>query len=104
MTLTRHISKVKKQFNKFLPDDCTWLNGGCLMFARLLQKELGGEVLVLCSKDLDCKDYPVEHCILKVKQAYIDASGSYNRQELLNKYSKALCSTNSSLIDPFKPL
>lgn len=58
----------------------TWTSGGCFAFAEVFAGTFGGEEYGICSFEDDEHggDYPVEHAVVKLGDAFYDYKGRLN--------------------------
>jgi len=73
--LTRNLTKAWES------QQWTWTTGGCFAFAEVFAETYGGEEFGICSFEADEQneehggDYPVEHAVVKVGDAFYDYRG-----------------------------
>lgn len=62
--------------------ECGPFDGGCYLFARALQMELGGDIHMLVSRRF------AEHAVLKVGDLLLDAGGAYSEKVMLRRFNR----------------
>ena len=58
-------------------DFWTWTTGGCFAFAEAFQRAFGGELWGDCRYDTQGKDWPVDHAVVKIGDAFYDHDGLF---------------------------
>src|SRR4051812_15744608 len=72
---------TEKLVREWKNQDWTWTTGGCFAFAEVFAGTFGGEEYGICSFEADEQDevhggdYPVEHAVVKVGDAFYDYKG-----------------------------
>lgn len=72
------------------PLKCGPFDGGCMVYARALQKIYGGELYALVGRDATHPESEpvVQHAVVKVGDKFLDAEGVSSEDELRNRWQR----------------